>query len=442
MKISLAGLVFLILSISNVFSAGDQLITELKIFQNDTTFRHHIIYSNKNKVLETVSFQLVSDDSKWTNFKQTEWIYNGNFCESRIDRQWMQNSWTNIYRVDFGQSGNESTEIRSSAITTGDLEPVYKKSIQTINDSVTTTKEYFYKSTDWSLFSENTVKYRQGKLYKSDFTYYQNSSVILLLSNVYSYNSIGKLSEMLTKQTENVEDTLKNYRLTNWYYKTGDTLLIYQKTREWDDVSGWVNLQSQEYTYADNRLIQEEIDYSWNVIYWLPVSRCTYDYDSDGDLAAKHFSESIYNKWRNTLSINVTNDEANKKQTLTSQYDFWGGEDGELVDAYIPVVINENTFLYYAKKIEMTYVVYTNSIDDQTYFVKVYPNPTTGSLYIQLPSGDLQQVTVTDLNGRTIKTIYYPEKTGMLDVSELSQGIYLLRIKINDQYYTAKISKI
>ena len=103
MRSIFAGICFLIqaIFITNYISAADneQLVTELKIYNNDTTFRHQYIYENQhNKVLETVSFQIPG--LQWENFQQSEFIYSDNVLVTRLLKKWMDGNWKTTYRYD------------------------------------------------------------------------------------------------------------------------------------------------------------------------------------------------------------------------------------------------------------------------------------------------------------------------------------------------------
>ncbi|WP_417611331.1 T9SS type A sorting domain-containing protein [Owenweeksia hongkongensis] len=73
----------------------------------------------------------------------------------------------------------------------------------------------------------------------------------------------------------------------------------------------------------------------------------------------------------------------------------------------------------------------------------IYPNPTNGMVFIDLkesPSAD-NSVTVLDLNGKVImnRSLVNPQ-TGMMDIdlSDLANGMYIIRIKSGDQNYQSK----
>jgi len=71
--------------------------------------------------------------------------------------------------------------------------------------------------------------------------------------------------------------------------------------------------------------------------------------------------------------------------------------------------------------------------------ITIYPNPSSGSVNIELPTADDLEYTVLDATGKSVSignTTYSNERT--LKLSELESGIYLLRVAMNDTYYTYK----
>ena len=61
--------------------------------------------------------------------------------------------------------------------------------------------------------------------------------------------------------------------------------------------------------------------------------------------------------------------------------------------------------------------------------VRVYPNPTSGRVFIQNESTLIERVIVTDLYGRTVAAFTVNDYTGAIDLSSLPNGLYLLRIE-------------
>jgi len=74
----------------------------------------------------------------------------------------------------------------------------------------------------------------------------------------------------------------------------------------------------------------------------------------------------------------------------------------------------------------------------------VYPNPATNAITIAMKdnSRGLDQIAITDLNGRTVKTFELNKENEItLDISDVASGIYLMRITSQDAVETRKIVK-
>ena len=74
--------------------------------------------------------------------------------------------------------------------------------------------------------------------------------------------------------------------------------------------------------------------------------------------------------------------------------------------------------------------------------IRVYPNPTSGSVFVQHESAIIERVTITDLYGRTVATIPVYDYQTDIDLSKLPSGIYLLKIgMVNGGNVTTKVIK-
>ena len=71
--------------------------------------------------------------------------------------------------------------------------------------------------------------------------------------------------------------------------------------------------------------------------------------------------------------------------------------------------------------------------------VLVYPNPAVNVLNITLNSNELFNLTITDLNGKQILAERISSISNMVDISNLSSGMYLLRIANSNVHSTTKI---
>lgn len=74
----------------------------------------------------------------------------------------------------------------------------------------------------------------------------------------------------------------------------------------------------------------------------------------------------------------------------------------------------------------------------------VFPNPTTGMIKVQvenMPFNATNEIRVYDLAGKTLIVKKDFESSTDIDLSKLRDGIYILRIKIEDNWYDWKVVK-
>ena len=73
----------------------------------------------------------------------------------------------------------------------------------------------------------------------------------------------------------------------------------------------------------------------------------------------------------------------------------------------------------------------------------VYPNPTSSHITLELPSTETYLVNLSDVAGRLIRNEYIQSsnKKIMIDITNLSSGVYRLTLSSGNKKYTAKILK-
>ncbi|GGE87240.1 Por secretion system C-terminal sorting domain-containing protein [Chishuiella changwenlii] len=71
--------------------------------------------------------------------------------------------------------------------------------------------------------------------------------------------------------------------------------------------------------------------------------------------------------------------------------------------------------------------------------VAVYPNPTSDIITIQNIEGEVQQITLGNINGQTVRHIKTTDRK--IDLRGLPNGTYLLKIKTDRGFFTEKILK-
>ncbi|MBR4134840.1 MAG: T9SS type A sorting domain-containing protein, partial [Bacteroidales bacterium] len=73
----------------------------------------------------------------------------------------------------------------------------------------------------------------------------------------------------------------------------------------------------------------------------------------------------------------------------------------------------------------------------------VYPNPTDGTIYVELSAADIQYITIFNLQGEVMKYISTPQgKNSFISIKDLPSGIYMIRVTgSNGHIYHHKLIK-
>jgi hypothetical protein len=132
---------------------------------------------------------------------------------------------------------------------------------------------------------------------------------------------------------------------------------------------------------------------------------------------------------------------------MESKYEFWGGNTGELVASYIPFNFNNEIAIQRGKSLQVFYTGINDStqslpqISSTLHTIPVYPNPSEGMYYINSQEYGVQSWVVTDLSGRVLKTQNQAISSGVIDITELPRGIYILKVKTLTSQLTQKLLK-
>lgn len=73
--------------------------------------------------------------------------------------------------------------------------------------------------------------------------------------------------------------------------------------------------------------------------------------------------------------------------------------------------------------------------------LQLYPNPAKDVVNISNSADTIENVTITDMNGRVVKNVTLGVNEGQINVSDLSQGVYILNATSNGKSFTQKIVK-
>ncbi len=73
--------------------------------------------------------------------------------------------------------------------------------------------------------------------------------------------------------------------------------------------------------------------------------------------------------------------------------------------------------------------------------INVYPNPTENQLNINFSKGIIKDISINDINGRTVKNMMVDNSQIVLDINDLNSGIYFLNINTDNGNLIKKIIK-
>lgn len=71
--------------------------------------------------------------------------------------------------------------------------------------------------------------------------------------------------------------------------------------------------------------------------------------------------------------------------------------------------------------------------------MEVYPNPTSGSLTLVMPGSIRSSITILDLQGRSVHSSQENGQVITMDLSTLSEGVYLLRVQQGSSFHTQRV---
>lgn len=129
-----------------------------------------------------------------------------------------------------------------------------------------------------------------------------------------------------------------------------------------------------------------------------------------------------------TLTVNLPN---------TCQWELWNPQTGSISDT--PSDFSWTFGEYDGLIIRSKDVVQSNSVITKDQF-RLYPNPTTGMVNIDIPFKKCGYVKVFDMMGKIRKN--FRNSTSQIDITGLNTGFYLLQVKTDDYIYTKLIQKI
>ena len=423
----------------------NQLITELRVVGNDTVFRYTYLYDDLgNKVLETKFYQ---QDSIWIRKSLNEWIYSGSKCVTQRERNWINSSWLTTYTIDY-QYINDQLDVETHNIYNNGIPTLFKKiDFKYVLTALKLKKEFIRQLNGWYLMIETDFTYlKNGKTDSITSSVFQSGTRNNQFLSTFAYNQDGTLESQLLQVKDG--QSWINTELINWFYVPNTSMIATIRNKKWMlETLKWKNTQIIYYQYDGKMDLQSETYQRWKTQFWANDLKYDYQYDSSNKLHKKIHSKEVYNDWRGLITINYSDFTNNKANTIESVYDFWGGTSGELTTSYIPFVFNTEMSIQKAKSIHIGYEPVSDTEvnipgdGNSVKFIPVYPNPSDGIFYINTRKYVVKSWTVTDLSGQVIKGQIQSFISGVIDITDVPKGIYILHVSTTDEQFIQKLIK-
>ncbi len=154
---------------------------------------------------------------------------------------------------------------------------------------------------------------------------------------------------------------------------------------------------------------------------------------------------SVYKKWADSLSTSLT--------TIAPFVPITGADWRQETIDFTPFTFSDNAIIkfrninnnqnnLYIDDVNISFIVgITETLDGSV--VSIYPNPTTGNLTINTSAlkTETLNISISDAIGKTFlkKTILLPVHDVALDLSSLSNGVYLIHLNDGNRSFTQKL---
>lgn len=424
-----------------VSADNKQVVTEMQVSNKDSIFKYNYLYNNQAQpVVET---KTLKNGTNWENVSQIEWFRQADLPAKQVERIWANNKWNNRYSIRYQQI--DSKIIETHSVIDNNIETEIRK-IETswTNNLKTIQTEYNKINNNWNKTLETNFYYASNNLTDSTIAIqYENNVLKSSYKTYYIYYPNASLKSIIVQTKKDLELMYINVSKSIYNYK-GNTIESLRNYNWNSKNSNWENDTKLEYIYDQQGNTQEEIAWQWNSIFWKPVLRYNYEYNTENQPYKKSVSIPIYRDWRNTNSVNYVSEANSRNMTIESVYGFWGGKTGDKLNTYISFPFNNETIIRKAETIQLSYVPFVESSvanASQASPVQVYPNPSHGVFYISNPEVFSSSWTLSSLNGTIFRTSASNFNSSVIDISELPNGIYLLKIRSNSEIGTHKIVK-
>ena len=426
-------LLTLFMSTYVVAKDNDSLVKEIIVHKTDEVFRYTYYYDSYNKV--TIENKYKVTDGYSNPFSRTEWVYSNGLCISQLDYVILDGNWNLSHKIQFDFF--EDRKVKEQYFTIeNNLEILYKTiTFGYIDGKCSQIRTYHGEAIPLNLYKDVVCSYdADNKLVNQTFKFNTNEGNIIQSYN-YIYNQQHLLDSLVVVDIK--DDIAEKQTLTRYFYHSATQALTKQIQKKWDNLTtNWVNKTKLEYVYDESNRLKGEYYFHFTTLFWTPNSKYEYKYDSNGLLLEQAVYQPIYEKWRKIYTISYQDIEKNKPSIMESRYNFWGGETDAFIHNSIPFYFNDEMTIMQADRLELLYILQTDDLttryEGKIGWINIYPNPSNGVFYISTDKYRIDSWSVTNLSGQIVKTKQNNYHTGLVDLTQLSDGIYMFNAKTHE----------
>jgi hypothetical protein len=364
---------------------------------------------------------------------QTEWIYDKQQCVMQRTRHMINGQWVTKSTIETIFDGNlKLKEIYREVV--GEIEKITKAVVFQYENQILKSALTYPENPDLTLPKrELSYIYNESdSIAELRIRIFQDTTRIEYKSR-YTYNDQGRVDSVVV--TQHNDSVLISSNLSLHYYNEQGKLRM-QVQKNWNQAaSRWINAARLEYNYHETGLLTEEIYASHSGMFWKPEIRYTYSYDDSGLLTGKIMFQPVYKEWRRFFTVDYADNINNRPSLMESKYNFWGGNTGDYVSTFIPFYFNDEIMQLKADKVKLSYIIDTTTTNNigENPTLAVYPNPSDGIFYISTQSHEVKSWEVFNMGGTLMKSAVNQFHTGVVDISGLPPGAYLLRVRTSNQ---------
>jgi hypothetical protein len=380
------------------------------------TYKYQFTYNPDGTQLTCRYFQW--NNSAWKlNGRDTSMYYPGGM--TCLGEGWQDSVWVNGTRTNYtyDSNGNGLTYVLEN----------WQDSIWIYYDSITYTYDldgnlltYLYE------IGHNDTLANQQRI---TYTYDGNGNNLNYTSE--SWNSILCIWET-------------DFRVNYNYDSNGNVL--YMLSESWQN-NTWVNGMQKTYTYDTNNNLLTYLEEFWQTTYWKNYGRIFYTYDINGNRLGEiqqvwQSNSTWSNSFKTDFVYDAFGNSISGKQEQWSSNNWIPGHcnswQAPLFSQRSEIYHISSTYRYNASFISFYTTGYTNN-DLNKELINVFPNPVSNYITVFTPKESV--IEILNIKGQIIKSVFNKATLTFIDMTDLSSGVYIVRVMTDKEVITKKIIK-